>query len=81
MIGKLIYLTVTKPDRDYAICLLSYFMHEPKVAHWRGALCELSYIKGASGKDLLYRKHGHLNVEVFYDSSYAGNKANRKSAG
>ena len=39
----------------------------------------LAYIKGAPGKGLLFEKHGHLNIEAFSDSSYVGDKADRKS--
>ena len=38
LIGKLIYLTVTRPDICYAVGLLSQFMHEPREVHWQGAL-------------------------------------------
>ena len=39
----------------------------------------LAYIKGVPRKGLLFKKHGHLNIETLSDSSYAGGKADRKS--
>ena len=33
LIGKLIYLTVTRPDIAYVISLLIQFMHEPKIVY------------------------------------------------
>ena len=38
LLGKLIYLTVTRPDITYAVSVLSQFMHEPRMVHWEGAL-------------------------------------------
>ena len=60
LLGKLIYLTVTRPDITYAVSVLSQFMHEPRMVHWGGALRVLAYIKCAPGKGLIYRCHYHL---------------------
>jgi len=38
LIGKLIYLTVTKPNITFAVSLLSRFMHERREAHWSATL-------------------------------------------
>jgi len=38
LIGKLIYLTVTRPDICYVVGHLSQFMHESRKVHWQGAL-------------------------------------------
>ena len=78
LIGKLIYLIVTRPDFSYAVSLLSQFMHEPRRAHWLGALRVLSYVKGALGKGLVYRNHGHTRIEAYSDSGYAGDRGDRK---
>ena len=74
LIGKFIYLTVTQPDISYAVSLLSQFMHEPRKVHWNGALRVLAYVKGAPGKGLIYRNSGHLKIEAYSDSGYAGNR-------
>ena len=49
------------------------------MVHWTGALRMLVYIKRVLGKGLLFEKHGHLNIEAFSDSSYTGDKVDRKS--
>ena len=79
MIGKLIYLTVTRSDVSYAVSLLSQFMHESRRIHWSGALRILSFVKGAPGRDLVYRRNGHMKIIAYSDSGYAGDRGERKS--
>jgi len=62
LIGKLIYLTVNRSDIIFIGGVLSRFMHEPRGAHWSAALRILVYIKSYLGKDLTYRKYGHVHV-------------------
>jgi len=79
LIGKLIYLIVTRPDICYAVGLLSQFMHKPQEVHLQGALRVLAYVKEAPGKGFLYKNHGHLDVATYFDSGYANDKGDRKS--
>ena len=79
LLGKLIYLTVTRPDITYAVSVLNQFMHEPCMVHWDGALRVLGYIKCAPGKGLIYQRHDHLRIEAYSDARYAGDKGDRKS--
>ncbi|GJZ89010.1 ribonuclease H-like domain-containing protein [Tanacetum coccineum] len=48
LVGKLIYLTNTRPDISYAVHYLSQFMHAPLVSHLDAALRVLRYLKGSS---------------------------------
>jgi len=43
--GKLIYLTVAKPDMTFVVGALSRFMHELIETHWSAGLRILAYIK------------------------------------
>ena len=77
--SKLIYLTITCLDIVYVVSVLSQFMQEPRRVHWEGALQDLAYIKQASRKGLIYRRHGHLHIEAYSNPGYAGDKGDRKS--
>ena len=54
-------------------------MHEPRKVHWTGALRLLSYVKGAPGKGLVYKRNDHIKVMAYSDSGYAGDQGDRKS--
>ena len=81
LVGKLIYLTVTRPDISYAVSILSQFMQAPRTIHLEGVYRLLAYLKRAPGKGLLYRRQGHLHIEAYSDSGFAGDKEDRKSHG
>ena len=81
LVGKLIFLTVTRPDLSYAVSVLSQFMQAPRTIHLEGVYRVLAYIKRAPGKGLLYRRQGHLRIEAYSDSGFVGDKEDRKSHG
>jgi len=74
LIGKLIYLTVTRPDITFNVGVLSRFMHQPRKTHWLVTMRVLPYIKRCQGKRLVYRKHGHVHISEYSDSGYAGDQ-------
>jgi len=68
LVGRLIYLSHTRPDIAYAVSLVSQFMHDPRKPHMDAVLCILRYLKSAPGKGLLFSKNDHLRVEAFRDA-------------
>ncbi|GJZ53229.1 ribonuclease H-like domain-containing protein [Tanacetum coccineum] len=53
LLGKLIYLTHTRPNISYAVHSLSQFMHSPLNSHLKLALRILKYLKGDLDKVFL----------------------------
>ncbi|XP_070012283.1 uncharacterized mitochondrial protein AtMg00810-like [Nicotiana sylvestris] len=47
LIGKLFYLTITRPDISFAVQVLSQFMQHPKESHMEVALRIVKYVKGS----------------------------------
>ncbi|CAL9001282.1 unnamed protein product [Prunus brigantina] len=79
LVGRLIYLSHTRPDIAYAVSVVSQFMHSPSEIHMEAVMRILQYLKSAPGKGLMFSKHGHLEIEGFTDADWAGNRTDRRS--
>lgn len=53
LIGKLIYLSITRPDLTYTIHILAQFMQHPRQEHWDAALRVIRFLKGTPGQGIL----------------------------
>jgi hypothetical protein len=79
LVGKLIYLSHTRPDIAYAVSVVSQFMHNPSDEHMDAVIRILQYLKSSPGKGLMFSKNDHLKVEGYMDADWAGNISDRKS--
>ena len=79
LVGRLIYLSHTRPDTAFAVSMVSQFMHSPGPEHFDAVYRILRYLKGAPGRGLLFKKHDNLQVEVYTDADWAGSVTDRRS--
>ena len=79
LVGKLIYLSHTRPDIAYAVSVVSQFMHCPSEDHMNAVIQILQYLKSSPGKGLMFTRNHHLRVEGYTDADWAGNISDRKS--
>ncbi|GJY23508.1 ribonuclease H-like domain-containing protein [Tanacetum coccineum] len=79
LLGKLIYLTHTRPDISYSVHCLSQFMHSPLQSHQKLAFRVLKYLKGAPRKRIHITKGANLNLKAYVDSDWAKCKATIRS--
>lgn len=79
LIGKLLYLTNTRPDITYATQQLSQFLSAPTVTHYNSACRVLRYLKGSLGRGLVLPRDSILLVFGFSDADWAGCLDSRKS--
>ncbi|XP_049358591.1 uncharacterized mitochondrial protein AtMg00810-like [Solanum verrucosum] len=79
LVGKLNYLTVTRPNIAFAVSVVSQFMSSPTIKHWEALAQILCYLKGAPGLGILYSNSDHTCVECFADADYTGSKIDRRS--
>ena len=67
LVGRLIYLSHTRPDIAYAVSVVSQFMHSPSEEHMDAVYRILRYLKCAPGKGLLFSKNNVSNIEGYTD--------------
>ncbi|GJX13713.1 ribonuclease H-like domain-containing protein, partial [Tanacetum coccineum] len=79
LIGKLIYLTHTRPDISYYVHCLSQFMHKPLRSHLKIALKVLRYLKGNPGRGVHIVKQPKTSLEAFVDADWAKCLVTKKS--
>lgn len=60
LVGKVIYLSHTRPDMAFVVSLVSQSMHAPGSEHKEVVFRIIRYLKGSPEKGLLYKNHGHL---------------------
>eukprot|EP00253_Pinus_taeda_P003400 PITA_03400 len=46
LVGKLLYLTHTRPDLSFAVGLVARFLQNPRESHWKAAKRILRYVRG-----------------------------------
>ena len=62
LVGKLIYLTITRPDISYSVSIASQFMHSPTIEHMNLVKRILRYLKGSVGHGILMTKNNHTQT-------------------
>lgn len=81
LVGKLIYLSLTRPDIAYSVSVVSQYMHSPTKRHLEAVHHILKYLKGTPGKGLLFKKTENRNVEGFADADWGGSDDARSTTG
>ncbi|XP_020225261.1 uncharacterized protein LOC109807145 [Cajanus cajan] len=79
LVGKLIYLTHTRPEIGFAVRLTSRYTSNPTEAHMKTANRILQYLKGTPGQGPYFKKNSNKSIEVYTDSDWAGCPSDRKS--
>ncbi|GJR81759.1 ribonuclease H-like domain-containing protein [Tanacetum coccineum] len=79
LMGKLIYLTNTRPDISYDVHCLSQFMHSSFKSHLKIAFKILRYLKGCHGLSIHIVKNSGMSLNPFSDADWAKCVVTKKS--
>jgi hypothetical protein len=79
MIGSLLYLTVTRPDIQFAVCLCSRFQASLTTSHMQAVKRIFRSLRHTPDFGLWYSASSYLALHGFSDAGFAGCRLDRKS--
>jgi hypothetical protein len=79
IVGKLIYLTITRPDLSFAAQALSQYSHCPRTSHFATLQRVLRYIKLCPGQGVFFPAANTLELTTYCDSDWASCSVIRRS--
>ena len=79
MIGSLLYLTASRPDIMFSVCMCARFQANPKEAHLVAVKRILRYLKLTPSIGFWYPKGARFQLVGYSDSDYVGCKIDRKA--
>uniref|UniRef100_A0A3Q7I1E5 Reverse transcriptase Ty1/copia-type domain-containing protein n=1 Tax=Solanum lycopersicum TaxID=4081 RepID=A0A3Q7I1E5_SOLLC len=79
LVGKLLYLNVTRPNIAFATQTLSQFLHQPKQSHLNAALRVVRYIKSQAGQGVLISSKSSKQLKVYCDADWGACLHTRRS--
>jgi hypothetical protein len=80
IIGSLLYITASRPDVMFSVCMCARFQASPREIHLKVAKRILRYLKYTLNIGLWYPKGAQFELIGYSDSDYAGCKVDRKSS-
>ncbi|GJZ69487.1 hypothetical protein Tco_0633037 [Tanacetum coccineum] len=79
MIGSLLYLTASRHDIMFSVCLCARFQEDPQTTNLEVVKRIFRYIKGTTHLKLWYPKGTGIETIVYADSDHAGDLVDQKS--
>ncbi|WVZ92708.1 hypothetical protein U9M48_038754 [Paspalum notatum var. saurae] len=79
MIGSLLYLTTTRPDIHFAVCLCACYQASPRTSHRQTVKRIFRYLKFTPELGFWYSSGSSLSLKGFSDADHTGCRIDRKS--
>ncbi|RDX64612.1 hypothetical protein CR513_56816, partial [Mucuna pruriens] len=79
-VGSLMYAQVcTRPDIAFVVGVLSRYLSDPGMQHWKAVKRVMRYLRRTKGHMLTYRKSEDLEIIGYSDSDFAGCQDSKRS--
>ncbi|KAL9252498.1 Retrovirus-related Pol polyprotein from transposon RE2-like protein, partial [Drosera capensis] len=79
IIGSLLYLTASRPDIQYAVCVYARYQSDPKESHYTALKRILRYLKATPNLGIWYLRELDFTLIGYSDADFAGCIVDRKS--
>ncbi|GJY60634.1 retrovirus-related pol polyprotein from transposon TNT 1-94 [Tanacetum coccineum] len=79
MIGTLLYLTASRPDLQFAICMCARYQARPTKKHLHAIKRIFRYLRGTVNRGLWYPKDSSIALTAFADEDHASCQDTRHS--
>lgn len=79
LVGRLIYLTISRPDLAYPVHVLAQYMTAPRSSHWHAVLKLVRYLFLTPTQGLLYAFNANPVLTAFCDADWGSCKLTRLS--
>nr|GEV25409.1 retrovirus-related Pol polyprotein from transposon TNT 1-94 [Tanacetum cinerariifolium] len=79
MIGTLLYLTASRHDLQFAICMCARYQARPTKKHVHAVKKIFRYLRGTVNRGLCYPKDSSIALTAFADADHAGCQDTRRS--
>nr|GEV24300.1 hypothetical protein [Tanacetum cinerariifolium] len=79
MVGTLMYLTPSRPDLIYVVCMCARYQLRPTEKHLQAIKRIFQYLRGTVNKGLWYSKASAISLTAFADADHVGCQDTRRS--
>ncbi|GJS87551.1 hypothetical protein Tco_0770187 [Tanacetum coccineum] len=79
MVGTLVYLTASRPDLTFDVCMCAWYQGKPTKKHLHDVKRIFKYLRGTVNRGLWYPKESSIALTAHADANHAGCQDTRRS--
>ncbi|GKB51701.1 retrovirus-related pol polyprotein from transposon TNT 1-94, partial [Tanacetum coccineum] len=79
MVGTLMYLTASRPDLTFAVCMCAWYQEKPTEKHLHAIKSIFKCLRGTVNRGLWYTKDSSIALTAYADADHAGCQDTRRS--
>ncbi|GKA15070.1 retrovirus-related pol polyprotein from transposon TNT 1-94 [Tanacetum coccineum] len=79
MVGTLMYLTTSRPDLTFSVCMCARYQAKPIEKHLHAVKRIFKYLRGTVNRGLWYPKDSSIALTAYADADHAGCQDTRRS--